>query len=77
MKKILSLSSLNLGAGKGFVKMAAMLSAVWTYFMFNFPAATTSLQNFKQISMCLVLDLEESFPIELIAGIVHDQLKLV
>ena len=65
----LSLSILNHGTGNGFVKMSAIFFAVGTYLICNRPCFNTSLQNFNLLSICVILDFEDSFRIEYIAGL--------
>ena len=72
-----SLSNLNLGDGKGLVKMSAMFAAVGTYLIFYNPCFSTSPQNFKCMSICLVLDFDDSFPIENIAGLLSPKITVV
>ena len=62
------LNSLNLVVGSGFVKISAMFSVEEMYLICSIPFFTTSPQNFKRTSMCLVRDFDDLLPTEEIAG---------
>ena len=64
-----SQSILNLGEGKGLVKISRMLLVVEMHLIFNSPSLTTSPQNFGRTSRCFVLNLMESFQMQEIAGL--------
>ena len=69
-----SRNNLNLGEGKGLVKISAMLLVVDTYLIFTKPSLITSPQNFRRTSRCFVLDFTESFPTDEMAGLLSPRI---
>ena len=69
-----SQSILNLGEGKGLVKISRMLLVVEMHLIFNSPSLTTSPQNFGRTSRCFVLNLAESFQMQEIAGLLSPRI---